>query len=148
MVEILTDTQINASQQQVWGILADFEHYPLWNTFTITADGPLQVGAVIKLHVVFPNGQNLTTTHTIEKIHPPHELCWRKLNIPLLLWSRRCQTIDPLAENQVIFRNREYFYGPLAGVANFFYGRQVRQGLVDMALALKERAENGRDNDV
>ena len=141
MTEILPSTEIDAPPERVWEILTDFEKYHEWNSFTVTAEGPFEVGSVIKLLVAFPNGQRLTTTHTIDSIRPPYEMCWRKLNFPLLLWSRRCQVIEPLDGERSRYLNREYFFGPLAPVANYFYGRQVHRGLDEMAAALKQRAE-------
>jgi uncharacterized protein YndB with AHSA1/START domain len=58
MTEISATTQIAASPEQVWAVLADLASYPRWNPLFREASGQLSPGNKITLKSVHPvNGR-------------------------------------------------------------------------------------------
>ncbi len=57
-----TELRIEASPQQVWEVLTDLEAYPQWNPMAKQAQGRLEVGAKLLLHLAalpFPVGAQI-----------------------------------------------------------------------------------------
>lgn len=49
MKEIITQIKINASPEEVWKVLTDFQSYSLWNPFVKRVSGSVRVGNRIKI---------------------------------------------------------------------------------------------------
>jgi len=61
MAKTLTaSVHIDASPDQVWAVLSDFERYPDWNPFIVSATGTLLPGARLALRMQ-PVGASATT---------------------------------------------------------------------------------------
>lgn len=142
-MEIRTETEINATAQEVWEVLADLKRYPEWNPFTYEALGELKMGAEIKLKVRFPDGSEMRTRHYVCALEPNKELSWNHTNIPLLMWSERRQIIEPIDATRVRLVNREFIWGALAPLAVWLYGTRIAGGMRMSAEAIQAQVKKG-----
>lgn len=64
---------IQAPIQRVWAVMLDLEAYPQWNPFTprVECQGPPRVGAPIRLHVRWADGQQVVSPERIVRLEPP-----------------------------------------------------------------------------
>jgi uncharacterized membrane protein len=72
------ETLINAPPEVVWAILSDFKAVPEWNPFVVKIEGPMTVGARIKVAVQAPPGAEPMKFEPIVLIVDPNkEFKWK-----------------------------------------------------------------------
>ena len=77
--------EIDASPSEVWSVLKDFDHYPDWNPFILSIDGPCEVGARLRVTIAPPGGRPMTLRPLVLAAEPEHELRWLgRLFVPRL----------------------------------------------------------------
>ena len=59
-MEIHTSIKINATAQQVWQVLTDFDAYPNWNPFIKSINGTVKVGNKITARIEPPEASGMT----------------------------------------------------------------------------------------
>lgn len=87
---IRTECLIAASPERVWAVLSDFAAWPDWNPLNLSAEGPLEQGARVRM--VFRNlagrpGTVIRQTVTLVACRPGLELAWTG-DVPLLFHGR------------------------------------------------------------
>jgi hypothetical protein len=140
MTEISAATQIAASPEQVWAILADLASYPQWNPLFREASGQLSAGNKITLKSTHPvNGRTMTVKASVLTAQPARELRWRS-SLPGLMTGEHSFTLTP-AEGGTRLVQTEIYTGLLARFsAKTTSSFQTSfQALND---AIKHRAEN------
>ncbi|HEY2420054.1 MAG TPA: SRPBCC domain-containing protein [Neobacillus sp.] len=144
---IYTEVEINASEEQVWGILSDLDAYKEWNPFIKEAHGNLKVGRELqmKLH----NGSlNLDPfTPTLLQVKPMEEINWigRVANIPRIFDGSHHLVVQRLSDNRVKFVQYEDFQGILVTLTKIFdktLFKDTKQGFNKMNDALKAKSES------
>jgi hypothetical protein len=71
-----TELEIDATPDQVWGVLADRESYPDWNPFIVSSTGDLVVGSTITNVLRDTNGKETEFTPKLLAVDPGRELRW------------------------------------------------------------------------
>lgn len=133
--------EIEAPIERVWEILVAFERYGQWNPFTTRVDADFEVGAAVDLHVTL-GPLKLVQPERIEAVEKPHLLAWgMRMGHRLLLSARRDQHLEPLGATRCRYHTTDALRGLLAPLVVPLFGRLIRNGFNDMALALKARAE-------
>ena len=61
---------IEASPQQVWGILMDEENYTAWNGVLIPVKGNIKQGNILTYKLVQPNGKSIEIRMKVKKLIP------------------------------------------------------------------------------
>jgi hypothetical protein len=141
MKEIYTEIEINASAEIVWGIITDFEDYLLWNPFIKEISGNLQEGSRIEVFIKPPNSNGMRFKPKILKFQPEKELRWLgKLWIPKLFDGEHSLIIKQIDGNQVLFIQKERFYGLLVPILSNLL-KDSKSGFELMNHALKKEAE-------
>jgi hypothetical protein len=142
MKELHTAIDIQATAQQVWKTLTDFEAFPEWNPFIRRAEGEIEVGAQLEVHLQPPGGSGMTFRPKLLKVEPNQELRWLgHLWIPGLFDGEHIFHIEPINEGQVRFVQRELFNGILVPFLAGSLDKGTRLGFEEMNRALKERVE-------
>jgi len=72
-----TDFQINASNEQVWAVLVDFENYADWNPSLPSISGDLREGSTVSLTLALPGRPNLNVKAQLREATPNRRLTWR-----------------------------------------------------------------------
>ena len=132
---------INASAQQVWEVLTDFENWDQWNSFIKKSEGKAEVGT--KLINTFDNdGKEMTFKPKVLKAEPNKELIWRgNLLIPGLFDGTHGFRIEEISPNQVRFVNYENFKGIFSGMILKKIHASTVKGFETMNKELKAQVE-------
>ena len=137
-----TDFQIDASDEQVWAVLVDFENYADWNPALPSISGDLREGCMVSLTLALPGRPNLNVKAQLLEVTPNRRLTWRgHLGADRLFTGYREFAIQPLAENKVRFRHVEDLQGLIAPVFGALMGRSVQRHHDTFNESLKSRAE-------
>lgn len=138
-VKIERSIEINASASSVWEVLSDFDKYPEWNPFIVSAMGDIRVGGQLT-NVLRNKGSEMTFKPTILVANPGHELRWiGRFGFPGVVDGEHYFLIEQIDSNTVRFTQGESFSGflvPVAGPA-----LDVADSFDAMNRALKERVE-------
>lgn len=134
--------EIDAPREVVWESLVDLAQYPHWNPFTIKAEGSLEVGNAIDLHVRMPKRGDRIQTEIVEEIDAPRCLSWgMTLGVSPLLSALREQKLDSLSKDRCSYSTSDRFSGLLSPLVYFLFYDDVYNGFNRVAYALKHKAE-------
>jgi hypothetical protein len=94
---IRTESLIPASPDRVWAVLSDFRRWPEWNPLNLSAEGPLEKGARVRM--TFRNlaglpGSVIRQTVRLVACEPGRELAWTG-DVPLLFHGRHGFVLRP-----------------------------------------------------
>jgi len=142
MTEISAATQIAASPDQVWAVLADLASYPQWNPLFREASGQLSAGNKITLKSIHPvNGRTMTVKASVLAAEPAKELRWRS-SLPAIMTGEHSFTLKPGNGGTLIMQR-----GAFRGFMVRFSGRaldRAEAGFQSLNGALNARVETFR----
>ncbi|MEO9294721.1 MAG: SRPBCC domain-containing protein [Nitrososphaera sp.] len=138
--EIRTEVEIAASARKVWEIISDFAKYEEWNPFIRQVSGQAVAGTKLEIHITTPSGVNRTYEPMVTKVEPEKELRWMG-KVPGLLNGEHVFSIEQIDAGRTRLVHSEIFCGLLSSFFGSKTDRDIRQGLEQMNLALKKRAE-------
>jgi hypothetical protein len=142
MRELITQLEINAPAERVWGILVDFEGYPRWNPFIRHINGEPKEGSRLRAFLQPPGSRGMTIKPVVLRADPGRELRWLgRLFLPGLFAGEHRFVIEPTAGSEVIFTQAERFRGLLVPLLWNFLDKKTRDGFNRMNEALKRLAE-------
>lgn len=137
-----TQIEISAPKEKVWGILADFPAYPLWNPFIKRIEGEVRAGAKLDVHMQPPGGRAMTFHPRVLSAIPGRELRWLgHLFVPGIFDGEHRLLIDERESKTVTFIQEEVFKGALVSFTGRLLDR-TRMGFESMNESLKKRAED------
>jgi hypothetical protein len=141
MKEICTKIEINAPNSTVWGILNDFDRFPIWNPFMKKISGNFQEGSYLVAFIQPPNSSGMTIKPKILKYHAGKELRWLgRLWIPKLFDGEHSWITEEINENKTLFIQKERFSGLFVPLGSTLL-KNTKAGFEMMNNALKEEAE-------
>jgi hypothetical protein len=134
-------TDIEASKERVWDVLADFSSYPEWNPFIKRISGEPTVGAQLEARLEPPGGKGITIRPKVLSAAPGQELKWLgHLLIPGIFDGEHHFLIQDLGQGRTRFIQQEVFKGVLVPLTGRIL-EKTGEGFEQMNKALKERAE-------
>jgi hypothetical protein len=137
-----TEFDIDASDQQVWAVLTDFEHYADWNPSVPSISGDLRPGSTVSLTLVLPGRPKLNVKAMLQDVMPNRLLTWRgHLGADQLFTGHREFAIDPLADDKVRVTHVEDLQGWIAPAFEALMGHSVQRHHDTFNKSLKSRAE-------
>jgi hypothetical protein len=137
-----TEFDINASDEQVWAVLVDFEHYVDWNPSVPSISGHVREGSTVSLTLALPGRPNLNVKAVLQKVTPNRRLTWRgHLGADQLFTGYREFAIHPLTENKVRVTHVEDLQGWIAPLFEKLMGRSVQHHHDAFNESLRNRAE-------
>lgn len=137
-----TEFMVDASAEQVWQTLVDFERYADWNPSIPSIAGDVRTGATVSLTLVLPGRPALNVKAVLDDVAPNRRLTWRgHLGADRLFSGFREFAIDPLSDSSVRVTHVEDLQGWIAPVFEALMGRAVERHHDDLDEALKRRAE-------
>ncbi|GHF42154.1 hypothetical protein GCM10010218_24100 [Streptomyces mashuensis] len=141
MHAVRTHIDIAAPAARVWQVLTDFDAYPQWNPFLVSAEGKAEEGAALKMTLV-NNGSTMRFRPTVRAAVPGRELRWLgRLGVPGLLDGEHSFLIEETGPGNVRLTHAETFTGALVAVPFVRRKLDVHDAFAAMNTALKERAE-------
>ena len=136
-----TEFEVDASDEQVWAVLVDFESYAEWKPSLPSISGDLREGSTVSLTLVLPGRPNLNPKAVLQEVTPSRRLTWRgHLGADRLFTGYREFAIHPLAENKVRVTHVEDLQGWLAPVFEALMGSSVQRHHDTFNESLKSRA--------
>lgn len=143
MKSIKTQITIDASPEQVWAVLIDFDQYPEWNPFLISVKGAPVVGT-------FLDNEIKTNEKKIMKFQPEvlvaeanSEFRWiGKTFIKGLFDGEHYFKLKSNEDGSTTLTHGENFSGVLSGVIMKMIEEDTLKGFEAMNSALKQRVES------
>jgi hypothetical protein len=132
---------VAAPPQVIWAILSDLEGWASWTGLYRDVCGTLRIGAPITAELILPGEAPERVRWTVLDWAPDIQIHLRLKLFGGLLTTTRYLEIEKLSEEGCIFGNGEMFKGPLARFMPRRLKAAVRQALLTMSQALKEKAE-------
>jgi hypothetical protein len=142
-MEIITSIIINATPENVWNILSDFDNYGQWNPFITSIVGDIKVGNFLQVTIAPPNGSAMKFKPTLLVANPQKELRWKgKLLLKGLFDGEHFFNIVDNKDGSLTFLQGEKFTGILVLFFKKMINVNTKNGFVLMNEKLKVKAES------
>ena len=141
MVKTIERTvEIDATPQDVWGVLTDFPGHTEWNPFIRLISGKPAVGERLHVHIAPKGGRGMTFKPTVTAATPNREFAWLgSLGVRGLFDGAHSFVLRELPDGRTSFTQTETFRGVLVPLLGDLEGTAA--GFEEMNQALKERCE-------
>lgn len=138
---IKTEIIINASKEEVWEALTNFENYPEWNPFVVNIEGRLEKGFRLR-NTLKSGGKTFVFKPLVVDVKPCKSFSWLgSLFIKGLFDGRHYFEIEEVNSRQVKLVHGEQFSGLLSSFILKKIGDETRSNFVRMNQALKNYSE-------
>ncbi len=135
--EINTSIKINATPQEVWNVLTDFEKYAEWNPFVKSITGEVKVGNEIKVEL-----DGMTFKPTILTFDHASEFKWLgHLWVKGLFDGEHKFRLIDNEDGTTEFHHSERFNGILVSLFSKSLDEKTKKGFERMNEELKQRVE-------
>ena len=141
------EQEIDASPEQVWGVLTDFAAYPDGNPYVLQLEGELALGATLSLTILQRNWDEPLTLHPrLSRLDPPRAFGWQgSVGLPGLHETDHHFLREALPGGRTRLLQREEFRGWLPGWMDSESHRSpTRDAFAAMDAALAARLEAER----
>lgn len=136
---IAADIGIEATPEEVWSVLVDFEKYGEWNPFITSVSGRLKLNSRMHVYLRPPGADGMGFRPRIIQLRPPNSLVWLgHWWLPGLFDGEHRFTLEPLAGGGVHFKQEEFFRGLLVPARRGLL-EKVEEGFRQMDEALRQR---------
>lgn len=137
-----TDFEIDASDEQVWAVLIDFESYGDWNPSLPAISGELREGSTVSLTLGMPGRPSPKVKAQLQQVTPNRRLTWHgNVGADWFFAGDREFAIHPLADDKVRFTHVEDVHGFLFPVFRALMGSSIQRSHDTFNRSLKNRAE-------
>ena len=147
MLELQTETDIDAPVERVWQVLMDFDAYPEWNPFIRSIHGNPEVGSRLEVEIGASGTRPMRFRPTVMAVVPGREFRWLgHLGIRGLFDGEHIFELKSLNSRSTRFVQRERFRGIFLPLLARRLEKDVCQGFEEMNRALRERVTRPREN--
>ena len=141
MLELRTETEIDAPVERVWQVLMEFDSFPEWNPFLRRLRGKPEVGSRLEVTIGASGTRPMRFRPRVMAVVPNREFRWLgHLGIPGLFDGEHIFELTPLGSLSTRFVQRERFRGIFLPFLARRLEKDVRRGFDEMNRALRERA--------
>ena len=140
--EISTTTEIAATPENVWAVLADLASYPEWHPMYQAVSGHLAAGSTLTITSTHPtSGRTITAKVKVLTADPGTELRW-KSNLAGVTISMRTFRLSPAADGTLLVQTGTYrgLGGGRGRAITNVVGR-IQDTFVAINEAIKQQAE-------
>lgn len=112
-MRILTETEIAAPADRVWGVLTDFASYPQWNPMLVHMEGDAVVGGTLRFRAKL-GPLRVPLNAEVVVAEPGRELRWIGLaqhGLRRVVSGEHYFLIDPISNNRCRLTHGEEFRG-------------------------------------
>lgn len=139
---LFTDIDIDATPEQVWGVLTDLTAYPAWNPFIVRAEGVVEAGRRLSLTMQPVGGRAMTLRPRLVEVDVPRRLRWRgTVGVPGLMDAEHSFTLEPRGSGTRLV-HQEDFRGVLVPFLAASLDRNTLPAFGAMNEALRSRVEH------
>src|SRR2546422_6043928 len=144
MLELRTETEIDAPVERVWQVLTDFETFPEWNPFIRRIRGKPVEGSRLEVFLAASGTRGMRFRPKVLKVVPNRELRWLgRLGFPRLFDGEHIFELQSLGPGRTKFVQREQFRGIFLPFLRRSLQRDARRGFEEMNQALRQRVLTG-----
>ncbi|MEO1052643.1 MAG: SRPBCC domain-containing protein [Bacteroidota bacterium] len=144
MLSLKTDIVINASQEQVWSALIDFDQYPEWNSFIVNIKGEQRLNGKLEVRIKLDGQKTQTFRPNVVVWRENEYFSWRgSLPIPGLFIGEHYFELEKIDHHTTRLIHGENFKGLLARPIMKRIRESTLNGFKAMNADLKERVEKG-----
>lgn len=137
-----TSIELEASPEDVYAVLTDFEHYPDWNPYHTRIEGEPVVGAPLEVRLSRPDGKTVELSHVqILETEPGKSFAWGGGTSWIFRREHRFE-LEPLPNGATYLAHTEKFTGLFLVFRDLPLGT-LSQGCEEMNVALKVWLEQG-----
>jgi hypothetical protein len=141
MLELRTETEIDAPVERVWQVLTDFRSFPEWNPFIRRIQGRPIEGSRLEVVLGASGTRAMKFRPRVLKVIANRELRWLgRLGVPRLFDGEHIFELEALGPTRTKFVQRERFRGIFLPFLRRSLDRDARRGFEEMNQALRERA--------
>ena len=139
---IQTEIEIDASAEQVWKVLTDFQNYPNWNPFIRKISGDLEVNAKLDVEIKPADKEAMGFKPRLLVVKPQQEMRWLgRVLLPRVFDGEHYFIIEEISANRVKLIHGEKFRGGLVPVLWSGMEKSTIEGFKVMNLNLKNQVE-------
>lgn len=114
MKTITTTHEIDATPEQVWDVLVDFESHERWNPFFARIAGTAEVGQTITITARKGDGDGMSFRPKVLEVVPNELLRWKgKLLVPGLFDGEHIYRLEAIEDDRTRLHHGENFGGIL-----------------------------------
>lgn len=147
MLELRTETVIDAPMERIWQVLMDFDSYPQWNPFIRSIRGKPDAGSRLEVELGASGTRPMRFRPTVMAVVPNREFRWLgHLGIRGLFDGEHIFELSPLSPASTRFIQRERFRGIFLPFLARRLERDARRGFEEMNRAVRERASRVSDD--
>lgn len=126
----------DATPEQVWAVITDFDGYEAWNPWILRARGPVEVGARVDIEVRLGDDTR-TMWHRIVELTPHRRFCWRDGGATTaFVTGLRCRELSTTDDARTHLRQVLTVGGAFRGRAQARYDAALRTGLAQETEAI------------
>ncbi len=145
MKSIKTQITIEASPEQVWAVLMDFDRYPEWNPFLVSVKGEPVVGTHLDNEIKTSEKKIMKFQPEVLVAEANTEFRWiGKTFVKGLFDGEHYFLLESDSAGSTTLIHGENFTGMLSGVIMKMIGEDTIKGFELMNEALKQRVESTR----
>lgn len=144
--EIQTSIEIEATPEQVWGVLTDIDHWDKWNPIIISASGTASVGTELTITMRGEEGKDGPKyMPVVTSLQEPELFEWRaKMIAGFIFTNGRVFMLEKINGGTRLI-NKETFKGMMVPLFWNKLNSHVPAMLNEMNVALKNRVEKGSE---
>jgi len=132
---------IEATPEEIWNILLDFDSWKIWNPFIPMVEGNLKVGEFLRIKVAPPDMKPMIFKPEVFEVIPNQKILWGGSFLKILYRGDHAFILEPLTDGITRFRQIERFIGPIVLFMNGMI-KKTELGYQEMNIALKKEVEN------
>ena len=140
--DLRSQVDIDASPEEVWGILTTFGAFPEWNPFIVSIQGEPAVGERLRARLQPPGGRGITLKPKVTAAEPGQTFAWLgRLGVPGVFDGAHRFELEPLAGGRTRLVQSEHFSGVLVPMVRRSLRTHTLAGFEAMNRALREQVE-------
>ncbi len=134
---------LEASIEDSWGLLTNFEDYEIWNPYLINVEGTLRAGEPVTITLVNENFKEpFTTTPHLASVDPPRQFHWENgFLLPGVYDTRHYFVLEATGQTETRLVQFEEFRGALVWLLP---GKNQRKAAAEKGFDSMHRALNDR----
>ncbi len=138
---IVAEIKIDATAEQVWAVLMDYDRLPLWSNSFLGTDKPMKLGEVSTAYFKNPfGGKPLAFTHEVVVYEEGRRFGWSG-DMGRGLHDYHVYEIEDADDGGVIFHQRDGLYGKPSSILAWLVERGMSANYKSFNKRLKARVE-------